>query len=258
MTAFRKHGIPPYRIVMLHGGPGAPGGMFQPASKLSAKKGILEPFQTRLSIKGQLDELYEVILEQCQTPVKVVGHSWGGWLGYLFAIYYPEITQKVILIGAGSFSAKYNDTIMNTRFNRLTEKEKKEARILSSLVMEGKASDFDFRRFGELMSKADSFDCFEDTKEEMKFYPEVYTAVWNEAEKMRNSGELLSLGQRITCPVVAIHGLDDPHRSAGVEIPLKKVLRDFRFIGLEKCGHYPWKERFAKDLFYELLDKELI
>ena len=54
---FRKHGTPPYRIAMLHGGPGAPGGMLQPAKTLSVKMGILEPFQTRTSIIGQLAEL---------------------------------------------------------------------------------------------------------------------------------------------------------------------------------------------------------
>jgi pimeloyl-ACP methyl ester carboxylesterase len=119
---FRKHGAPPYSVVLLHGGPGAPGGMLQPAKALSVKMGILEPFQTRTSIKGQLAELNEIIAEHCHTPVKLVGHSWGAWLGYLFAVHYPAITEKLIIIGAGSFDAKYNVNIMDIRFSRLPEK----------------------------------------------------------------------------------------------------------------------------------------
>ena len=242
---------------MLHGGPGAPGGMVQPAHTLSAKMGVLEPFQTRSTIQGQITGLYETIVKHSHTPVKLVGHSWGAWVAYLFAVQYPAITEKIIMIGAGSFDAQYNANIMEVRLGRLPEKENSEALILSALVKEGKASDSDFRRFGELMAKADSFECSEENTEKLKLYPEVYNSVWKEAEKMRKSGELLALGENIICPVVAIHGLYDPHPAEGVEKPLQRVLHDFRFIGLDKCGHYPWKERYAKDIFYEILEKEL-
>ena len=70
---------------MLHGGPGTPGGMLQPAVVLSAKTGILEPFLYGASIAKQIAELYEIIIKHGHKQVKLVGHSWGGWLAYLFA-----------------------------------------------------------------------------------------------------------------------------------------------------------------------------
>jgi pimeloyl-ACP methyl ester carboxylesterase len=257
LNHFRKHGSSPYKTVMLHGGPGAPGGMLQPAVVLSAKTGILEPFLYGSSIAKQVAELYEIIINHCHKPVKLVGHSWGGWLAYLFAAHHPAMVEKVIMIGAGSFDAQYNVNLMKTRLSRLPEKEISEALILSALVNQSKASDSEFRRFGELMSKADSYDCDENMKELLKFYPEVYNGVWKEAEKLRKKGGLLILGKKIICPVVAIHGMDDPHPADGVEKPLRKVLQNFQFIGLEKCGHYPWREKYAKTLFYEILEKEL-
>ncbi len=257
MIQFRKHGAAPFHTVMLHGGPGAPGSMQQPAVALSHKMGILEPLLHSTSVKGQMEELYEIINLQANTPVKLAGHSWGAWLAWLFAARYPLITEKIILIGAGSFDEKYNVNLMDIRLNRLSEKEKSEAMILAALVNQGRASAAEFRRFGELMSEADSYDCEKDAMEPLRFYPEVYHAVWNEAAKMRKKGLLLAAGEQINCPVVAIHGLDDPHPAEGVEKPLRQILQHFRFAGLEKCGHYPWKEKFAKERFYEIMEKEL-
>ena len=257
MNHFRKYGSPPFAVVMLHGGPGAPGSMQEPAVLLSSKTGILEPLLASPSITGQTDGLYEIIMQHCHPPVILIGHSWGAWLAFLFAAKYPGLAKKLILIGAGSFEPQYNENLMKIRSDRLSEKENDEATILSALVNQGIASDSDFRRFGELMSKADSYDCDALEKGTLKFYPEVYQAVWKEAEKIRKSGELLAMGGKIACPVVAIHGMDDPHPAEGVEKPLKKVLHDFRFIALEKCGHYPWRERHAKVAFYEILGKEL-
>jgi len=73
-----------------------------------------------------------------------------------------------------------------------------------------------------------------------------------------SSGKLLELGKSIKCPVVAIHGDYDPHPAEGVAEPLSRILKDFRFILLEKCGHRPWLERSARDRFYSILKQELV
>jgi pimeloyl-ACP methyl ester carboxylesterase len=224
---------------------------------LSSSLGILEPLLAHPSIMGQMTGLYEMIIEHCRPPVKIAGHSWGAWLAYLFAAHHPAITEKLLLIGAGSFDPKYNTDLRRIRSERLSEKENHQVILLSALVNQGKASDSDFRKFGELMSKADSYDCDALENNGLKYYPEVYNAVWKEAEKIRKKGELLALGEKISCPVVAIHGMEDPHPAEGVEKLLRKVLQNFRFIALEKCGHYPWREKYAKARFYEILEKEL-
>jgi pimeloyl-ACP methyl ester carboxylesterase len=86
---------------------------------------------------------------------------------------------------------------------------------------------------------------------------DVFKGVWREAHELRSSGELLKLGTKVRCPVVAIHGDYDPHPFDGVKEPLSGVLKDFRFILLEKCGHRPWIEREAKERFYNLLNNEI-
>jgi pimeloyl-ACP methyl ester carboxylesterase len=85
----------------------------------------------------------------------------------------------------------------------------------------------------------------------------MYAAVWPEAARLRQTGELLRLAALIECPVVAIHGVYDPHPAEGVGTPLARTLRDFHMVVLDKCGHAPWRERYAADAFYDLLDREL-
>jgi len=35
-------------------------------------------------------------------------------------------------------------------------------------------------------------------------------------------------------------------------------VKNYRFILLEKCGHEPWQEKYARDKFYEILKKEIV
>ena len=83
--------------------------------------------------------------------------------------------------------------------------------------------------------------------------PTINIGVPGEAELLRRTGELLEMGRRISCPVVAIHGDWDPHPAEGVAEPLSSVLKSFEFILLANCGHTPWVEKMAKDKFYSIL-----
>ena len=54
MENFRMHGLAPYGVAVVHGGPGAEGEMRPVARKLSVDRGVLEPLQTETSVNGQL------------------------------------------------------------------------------------------------------------------------------------------------------------------------------------------------------------
>ncbi|HSQ92808.1 MAG TPA: alpha/beta hydrolase, partial [Methanoregula sp.] len=78
-------------------------------------------------------------------------------------------------------------------------------------------------------------------------------SVWEEASALRKKQEMIRMAHAIRGPVIAIHGDHDPHPAAGVNEPLSRECKDFRFILLEKCGHRPWIERYASDAFFEVL-----
>ena len=259
MQNLRKYGEKPFGIAVIHGGPGAPGEMAPVARELSSISGILEPFQTSAIIDGQIEELKTILEENGDLPVTLIGFSWGAMLGFIFTAQYPSFVKKLILISSGAFEERYAADIMQTRLKRLSEDEKKE--VFSSMDTLNNPTTGDrstpFAHLGKVIAKADSYDPLPHQDEVIEYQYDINQSVWQQAEKLRSSGKLLESGRRITCPVVAIHGDYDPHPADGIREPLSRTVKDFRFVLLEKCGHYPWFERNARDRFYKILKMEI-
>jgi pimeloyl-ACP methyl ester carboxylesterase len=252
---FRKYGNKPYSVALLHGGPGAAGEMAQVAKELSKHFGVLEPLQTKDTIEGQIEELKSVIQENGGFPINLVGYSWGAWLAYLFAAKYPFLVKKLVLVSSGPFEQEYVKKMEETRASRFSPQEKSHLEYLTKSFNDPEVRDKNllFAQFGELFHRIESFDPVETKKEKNVANLEIYQSVWTEAAELRRSGKLLKIGDNIKCPVIAIHGDYDTHPAEGVEIPLSKILKNFKFVLLKNCGHKPWIERGAKDEFYEAL-----
>ena len=255
MSQIRQHGFSPFSIACLHGGPGAPGSVRILAEALGTTDGVLEPFQTADTIDGLVEELADQLKSQAQLPVTLIGHSWGAWLGFLFAAKYPKLVKKLILVGSGPFEESYLPRITRTRLERLGP----EGKGLFKKMLEGTLKDGDLARIGVLLSKTDSFDRLPNPPGEKNPEPDEaqYGSIWKEAEELRRSGLLLETGKAIQCPVVAIHGDWDPHPAEGVQKPLGRVLKDFKFVLLKDCGHEPWMEKRAREAFLKAVHEEM-
>ncbi len=258
MKNLRTYGKPPFKIAVLHGGPGAPGEMRPVAEELSNKVGVLEPLQTSDSINGQIEELRRALEENAVLPITLIGYSWGAWLGYFLAAKYPQLVKKLILVSSGPFKEHYMNGALSLQLSRLTPSEQNKVKKILKLLENDQGDNKLVQEFGSLTDKADSYDPLPNQqKGEFRFQSEIFEKVWPEAAEIRRSGELLELAKLIKCPVVAIHGDYDPHPAEGVQVPLSATLESFKFILLEYCGHTPWREKQAKDKFYEILQKEL-
>ncbi|MBN1438212.1 MAG: alpha/beta hydrolase [Anaerolineales bacterium] len=259
MENFRLYGKAPYCIAVLHGGPGAPGEMAPVARELASARGVLEPLQTKDTLEGQIQELREVLQARAELPVSLIGWSWGAWLGYLLAARYPPLVKKLILVGSPPFDHRFAAQVEENRMSRLNEEDQREAtRTLKRLSdISGQSHQTSLARLGVLFSKTDNFRPLPLPDETIKLEFNIYRAVWRTASEMRRNGNLLGLGKRIRCPVVAIHGDYDPHPAEGVQNPLESVLSDFRFLLLPKCGHEPWREKEARAKFFSVLSREL-
>jgi pimeloyl-ACP methyl ester carboxylesterase len=263
MKNYRTWGKPPYKVATIHGGPGATGEMASVADELSKTLGVLEPLQTAKSVMGQAEELRITVEEHADLPVTLVGHSWGAWLALIVAARYPALVKKLILVASGPFEEKYAAGLDGERLNRLSEADRieflKAAEIINDPV--GKEKDKALANLGALAAKADTYDALPMPQyklpEGLGVSEAVYQGVMPEALELRASGKLLGMGEKIKCPVVAIHGDYDTHPWEGVKVPLSPVLKEFKFILLQKCGHEPWMEKYARDEFFKVLREEI-
>ncbi len=267
MLELRTHGDAPYTVAVVHGGPGAPGSVAPVARALADRWGVLEPFQTAATLEGQAHELRGVLAAHGAVPVALVGWSWGALLSFITAARYPELVKRLILVSSGVFDARYAPQIMQTRLSRLADAERDELARLQQVLDADygtvAARDAALARIGELFKTcSDSYDLLpeqDDASEGVSSGMQlaIHRRVWDDAEALRARGDLIELGRRIQCPVVVLHGDHDPHPLEGVRAPLTQVVPGLRVHLLERCGHYPWLERHARDAFFELLRAEL-
>ena len=260
LPPLRTHGQPPYHLAVIHGGPGALGDLYPVATHLAPTYGVLEPLLTACTIDGQLNELHTHLHTNGSPPFVLIGHSWGAWLAYLYTARHPDIVSRLILVSSGPFDDRYAAGVAKTRLNRLKKEDRLRLTTIQHNIDSADSSQQNtlFAEIGRLLDQVDSYGpLLESDKTNIGFRYDVFTSVWTEADGLRKTGQLLKEGTQIRCPVVAIHGANDPHPAVGVSKPLKKILPDFRIVVLPRCGHYPWRERQARDAFYQALTEAL-
>lgn len=253
-----RHGVAPYQVAVIHGGPGAPGSAGLLARELSNHRGILEPWQSAPTVDGQVDELNSQLNSMAAPPVVLVGWSWGAMLSLFFVAKYPQMVSKLILVGSGPFEDHYAANICTLRMSRLTEEERAEADKITIELADEKNERKDelLARMGDLFTSTDDFEPVDILDERMQCDYAVHRSVWDDAQARRRRGEFLEIIRGLQCPVVALHGDYDSHPADGVSKPLD-ALQSFRFYLLNNCGHRPWVERQARGEFFRIIGKEL-
>lgn len=248
----RRYGKAPYKIVLVHGGPGAVGslkGFAQELSELS-QAGVIEALQSEYSIEGLIEELYHQIRDNCSGRVSLAGHSWGAWLAALFAEKHPECVGRLILIGSAPLEDKYVPEITRRRLQNLSDEDKG---VFQRLV-DHLATDEDMGRIPGILERSDNY-CIEeqDRHQADKADSEMYHKIWKEAAQRRSSGALLKSFQNVKSKLYLIQGEFDPHPAEGVTLPLQEKGIPCETYVLRKCGHSPFMEKYAKEEFYKIL-----
>lgn len=248
----RLHGKPPYKTILIHGGPGAIGSLEICADRLSrlSGEGVVEALQSKYSVAELTEELYGQIRENCAGKVTLIGHSWGAWLAAFFAAAYPLLCENVVLVGCPPLQDQYVKAINSRRMQNLSQAEREIFRRLS----ENRASDEDMGKIPQILEKSDNY-CLEysEIPENLMADGRMHNCIWSEAAALRTNGDLLAAFQKIQSRLYLIQGAFDPHPAEGVIRPLKENEISCETYILEKCGHSPFQEKYAKEVFYRAL-----
>src|SRR3954465_13461954 len=102
--AVRRLGVTGPAVLVLHGGPGAPGSARGIARVLSQRFTVFEPLQRRSgSVPLTVEQHVRDLAAVAPSPALVVGHSWGAMLGLSFASRQPAAVSKLVLVGCGTY-----------------------------------------------------------------------------------------------------------------------------------------------------------
>lgn len=230
MDTVRTYGEAPFRALVLHGGPGAPGCAAGLCRGLHARGiSVLEHLQAGHSAAELMAEILCILDRFGMESITVIGHSYGAWLALLFAQAHPNRVKNTVLIGCGPLDEKFLPLLLKTR------------RI----------------RHEQGLSDTDNFCPLPNSSCDMLYFDkQQHISLMDEISALRKSGELLHIALSVPGRVTAIHGMYDPHPIQALE-SLQNDLSGFTLRTLEQCGHDPWKEHYAREEFFEVMVQEL-
>jgi pimeloyl-ACP methyl ester carboxylesterase len=266
--AVREHGITGPVVIVLHGGPGAPGSAAPIAHLLANSFRVLEPWQRGkdtspaepLTVATHISDLHDLIVARCpDIRPAIVGWSWGAMLALAYAAAHPEMVGPLVLVGCGTWDVASRAEIGATLQRRI-DQDPDLRRRLDRLAEE--CPNPEQRQVGhhELTHHLYNYDPLPDEPDPdaPPIDMQAHTQTWEDMLRLQASGIYPAAFTAINSPVLMIHGDHDPHPGRMIRDSLQQYLPRLEYHELPRCGHNPWRERFARQEFASILSEWLL
>ena len=252
----RMYGTRGPQVVVVHGGPGAPGSMAPVARELAGSCRVIEPWQRGsggdpLTVARHVADLHELVGSRCagSEPV-LVGHSWGAMLVLAYAAEYPEEIGPLVLIGCGTFDPVSRSRLQRDLDRRLTPSLR---RRLATLPQEIPDADERLRVAGELLQTPYSHALVDSVPAIGACDARAYRETWDDMLRLQQEQVYPGSFAAIKAPILMLHGAADPHPGAMIRASLKPFVPQLEYREWQHCGHYPWLETEVLDEFFAVL-----
>lgn len=254
----REYGASGPLVLVLHGGPGAPGHMAPVARELAGSFRVLEPWQRAsggesLSVARHIDDLHDVVTSDrgWQRPA-LVGSSWGAMLALAYAAAYPDEAGPLALVGCGTFDLAAREQLHATVESRMPTTVRKR---IERLRVDVPDPDERLRIKGDLLLPLYSYDLLTTETETEEVDSRAHEETWADMLRLQAAGTYPAAFTAITVPVIMLHGARDPHPGRMIRATLQAYLPQLEYKEWKRCGHYPWLERHVRgDFFVALRD----
>lgn len=256
----REYGSSGPVVVVLHGGPGAPGYMARLARILEDSFRVLEPLQRGscaepLTVARHVADLHELVESRCgKVRPALVGHSWGAMLALAYAAAHPGRAAALVLIGCGTFDPAARDRLQATREARMDDSLRRRMRHLAE---ECPDPDERFSELAKLALQLDSYELIPDSQDVVACDARAFDETWEDMLRLQEEGAYPSAFAAIDVPVIMLHGSADAHPGWMIRASLAPYLPQLEYREWERCGHYPWLEKAVRDEFLAFLRKWL-
>lgn len=253
----RKHGESGPKIVLLHGGPGAPGSVTSLATTLASDFKVLEPFQRRsenetLTVERHCSDLAVVGPEK----MLLVGWSWGAMLALSFASRYPERAAAVVLIGCGTYDNESREIYQQRLHRRLGSEGLSRLNAIQrriALEADRKTRDGLFGELARVVSQAQSFATYPIDEGNFQVDSRGHEETWQDVLRLQDEGVEPASFCAITAPVLMLHGDVDPHPGEATRDVLRRYIAHLEYVGFARAGHAPWLEPHVRTPFLQTL-----
>jgi pimeloyl-ACP methyl ester carboxylesterase len=175
-------------------------------------------------------------------------------LALAHAAAHPADVACLVLVGCGTFDAPARD-LMHRTLDARTDAALRErlARLPEQFP------DPDARRLAQHVATLPLYACdllTTDTEAE-GVDARAHRETWDDMMRLQCEGVYPAAFAAVRAPVLMVHGSVDPHPGRMIHESLERYIARIEYVELERCGHYPWLERSARDLFLSLLHEWL-
>lgn len=261
-------------LVLVHGGLGIPGYMNSLGELLADEFRIVEYYQrdaaeTRsngpFTIEAMSGDLAAIVRKFSDggRPT-VIAHSRGAAPALEFAKKYPELAERIVLIAPAGLDSATNsarDQNINARLPKLVKGWKGKT-MLAQTAFETARTDAEkfeaYHRRLDLNWPA----YFRDKQkpENLQFARPNWAAlkaIESDFNRVMKEGTLKNGLERLSLPVLHLHGTLDPMPSAPTKEALEKALPNYLFVPVEGASHFPWLDGAIRAHFISALKRSL-
>lgn len=240
-------------MVVLHGGPGAQHDYLLPAfRRLSDRYRLyfydqrgggrsLSSRRTQISWHDHVTDLERLRVHWGLERLTLLGYSWGGLLALLYACEHPRRVGAMVLVspaaGWGDYPRRFQEEL--ARRARADPLRAMRAELEASDLRERDPAAYAQRRFD--LSVAAYFRDPNESRDSPRFVVRFQTQEATWASLKGYGRELRSRVEKLTCPVLVLHGRHDPLPLEWAE-ELAETLPEARLVVLERSGHVPYVE----------------
>jgi pimeloyl-ACP methyl ester carboxylesterase len=257
----RSYGQSGPLVILLHGGPGAPGHMAPVARGLADRFRVLEPFQRAsggepLTVARHVADLRELVesLGAGERPA-LVGSSWGAMLALAFAAGHSDLAGPLALVGCGTFDVGARARMREILDARMDQELR---RRLASLAEEHADPDEELRARARLILPLYSCELASEEQELGDCDARANQETWDDMLRLQREGVYPAAFSAIRGPAILLHGAADPHPGRMILASLKPYIPQLEYREWERCGHYPWLEKAAREEFFAGLIEWLV
>ena len=255
----RKYGNSVHSVVVLHGGPAASGDVAAIAQGLSDLFTAIEPWQRgsgeeTLTVARHVEDLHSLIMGlDSAVPPALVGHSWGAMLALCYAAAHPNKAGPIVLVGCGTFD-QASRARMKEIFRDRADLQLQE-RLAEVSASTSDPAEIHMKRL-RLTRDLSVYDRLEPWPEKEDYEPldvRAHEETWSDMMRLQAVGTYPKAFSAITSDVLMLHGNYDPHPGLMIYESLRRFMRTLEYRELDRCGHSPWLERFARTEFFSIL-----
>lgn len=178
----------------------------------------------------------------------VIGHSWGATLALLYAIQYPNRTQRLAYVSGTGIDPAWHQEYRRNREGKLLPPERDRLRNLEQHRITATGADLDAINAERaiLLEATEYYDAtaLAELPRHDRF-PVNYAlnaALNAEMSRLEEAGELPGQASRVAAPTLVLDGEADP-RPRWARAQVASLIPNSRHVTIARAGHDPWVEQ---------------